>query len=60
MARDDLAVVPSPSDPNCRACPFREPCQAMIAGQDAGPILSSRCRERPPDILGEGRLGGGA
>ena len=60
MARDDLAVVPSPSDRHCGACPFREPCQAMLAGQDAGPILSSRYRGRPPDILEEGRLGGGA
>ena len=60
MARDDSAIVPSPSDPNCGACAFREPCQAMIAGQDAGLILSSRYRERPPDILEEGRLGGGA
>jgi hypothetical protein len=31
-----------------------------MAGQDAYPILSSRYRERPPDILEEGRLGGGA
>jgi hypothetical protein len=60
MARADLAVVPSPSDRSCRACPFKEPCQAMRAGQDAGPILLSRYRERPPDILQEGRLGGGA
>ena len=60
MTRDDLAVVPSPSDRHCRACPFKEPCQAMLAGQDAGRILSSQYRERPPDILEEGRLGGGA
>jgi len=60
MARDDVVVVPSPSDLTCGACPFREPCQAMRLGQDAGPIVSSRYRERPPDILEEGRLGGGA
>ena len=60
MTRGDLTVGPSPSDQHCPACPFLDPCQAMLAGQDAGLILSSRYRERPPDRLEEGRLGGGA
>jgi hypothetical protein len=60
MTRSDLIVGPSPSDQYCPVCPFLGPCQAMLAGQDASPILSSRYRERPPDSLEEGRLGGGA
>jgi hypothetical protein len=60
MTRDALAVDPSPSDRHCPGCPFLAPCQALFAGQDAGPVLSSRYRERPPDSIEEGRLGGGA
>ncbi len=60
MIRDDLAVDPSPSDRHCPACPFLGPCQAQFAGQDPEAILSSRYRQRPPDSLQEGRLGGGA
>jgi hypothetical protein len=60
MTRDDLNVDPSPSDRHCPACPFLGPCRAQFAGENAGPILSARYRQRPPDSLQEGRLGGGA
>jgi hypothetical protein len=60
MLAPGLAVPPSPSDENCPPCPFRGPCQAMQAGQDPGPLLRTAYRQRPPDTLEEGRLGGGA
>jgi hypothetical protein len=60
MLAPGLAVPPSPSDENCPPCPFRGPCQAMQAGQDPGPLLRTAYRQRAPDNLTEGRLGGGA
>lgn len=54
------AIYPEPSLDNCPACEFLDPCLAMFAGQDAEAILASSCRDRPPDLPLEGRLGGGA
>jgi hypothetical protein len=51
---------PSPSDANCRPCDFLAPCLAMRAGRDSEFMLRSGYRTRPPDMLEEGRLGGGA
>jgi hypothetical protein len=60
MLRLDVSVDPSPSDRHCPACPYLDPCLALLAGADARPILASGYRKRPPDGLQEGRLGGGA
>ena len=60
MARPDVGVYPEPSDRNCPPCPFLDPCQALVDGHDAGPILRSGYRSRPPDGPEEGRLGGRA
>jgi hypothetical protein len=60
MARPDAGVYPEPSDRNCPPCPFLDPCQALMDGHDAGPILRSGYRSRPPDGPEEGRLGGRA
>jgi hypothetical protein len=60
MARPDAGVYPEPSDRNCPPCPFLAPCQALMDGHDAGPILRSGYRRRPPDGPEEGRLGGRA
>ncbi|MBO0820346.1 MAG: hypothetical protein J2P26_05795 [Nocardiopsaceae bacterium] len=60
MITPDLTPEPTPSEANCPPCPFRLPCQAMFAGEDAEAILRSAYRERPRAVLEEGRLGGGA
>jgi len=60
MARPDAGVYPEPSGLNCPPCPFLDPCQALMGGRDAGPILRSGYRKRPPDGPAEGRLGGRA
>jgi len=60
MTSPGVPVYPSPSDANCPACAYLDPCLAMFAGQDAGPVLRSAYRQRPPERLEEGRLGGGA
>lgn len=56
----DLTIEANPSDANCPPCPFRSPCDAMFAGDDAEGILRSAYRERPPVVINEGRLGGNA
>jgi hypothetical protein len=60
MADPGVTPQPSPSAENCSACDYFAPCQALLAGQDAGPVLASGYRQRPPHKLVEGRLGGGA
>lgn len=60
MARQDLDVYPEPSDQNCPACPYLDPCRALSAGHDARPILLSGYRKRPSGNPEEGRLGGRA
>jgi hypothetical protein len=59
MITPDLTLEPAPSDVNCPPCPFRAPCQAMFAGEDAEAIVRSAYRQRPRVTLEEGRLGGG-
>jgi hypothetical protein len=54
------SAAPNPGDANCRPCAFLEPCLAMRAGRDSEFLLRSGFRTRPPDVLTEGRLGGGA
>jgi hypothetical protein len=53
-------VCANPSGENCPPCPFLGPCRALYDGEDAAPILRAAYRERPPEGLEEGRLGGGA
>jgi hypothetical protein len=60
MVNPGLAVFPRPSGANCPSCLYFGPCQAMMAGEDPGQMLRSAYRQRPPDRLQEGRLGGGA
>jgi hypothetical protein len=67
LAADTAAMLaapgsapPNPSDANCRPCAFLAPCLAMRAGRDSEFLLRSGYRARPPDVLEEGRLGGGA
>jgi hypothetical protein len=66
LARDAAEMIaapgiqPSPSVRNCPPCPFLDPCLAIFAGDDPGPILAASYRERPADLPLEGRLGGGA
>lgn len=60
MIAPDVAVEPAPSGVNCPPCPFRAPCLAMFAGEDAEAIVGSAYRKRPAVTVEEGRLGGGA
>jgi hypothetical protein len=60
MTRPRVGVDPHPSEHHCPACRYLDPCRALFAGEDAGRILRSGYRERPPEGPQEGRLGGGA
>jgi hypothetical protein len=60
MTREDLDIYPEPSDEKCPSCPYLTPCQALMTGSDAGPILLTGYRKRPPEPPAEGRLGGRA
>jgi hypothetical protein len=67
LAADAAAMIaagpgaePNPADANCRPCAYLPPCLAMRAGRDSEFLLRSGYRQRPPDTLEEGRLGGGA
>jgi hypothetical protein len=60
MLAAPASAPPNPSDANCRPCPFLAPCLATRAGRDGAVLLRSGYRPRPPDVLTEGRLGGGA
>ena len=52
------SAPPNPSHANCHLCEFLQPCLAMRAGRDSDFLLRSGYRDRPPDGLQEGRLGG--
>ena len=58
MTSPDLIVYPSPSLANCAPCPYREPCIALNMGVDPAAILAERYRDRGPEEVEEGRLGG--
>jgi hypothetical protein len=60
MIREDLDVYPEPSDSKCPPCSYLAPCQALMNGTDAEPILLAGYRKRPPEPPVEGRLGGRA
>jgi hypothetical protein len=58
MTSSGLIVYPSPSVPNCAPCPYREPCIAVNMGTDDQAILEANYRNRGPEEIVEGRLGG--
>jgi hypothetical protein len=60
MTREDLDIYPEPSDDKCPPCRYLAPCQALMTGSDAEPILLTGYRKRPPEPPAEGRLGGRA
>jgi hypothetical protein len=62
MTAAGASARPNPSSVNCPPCAYLAPCQAMRAGRDqeASSLLASAYRERDPEILTEGRLGGTA
>lgn len=43
---NDAPTAPHHSPDNCSRCPYREPCDAMDAGLDVGPIFAARYRQR--------------
>lgn len=58
MTSPALVVYPSPSLANCAPCPYREPCIALNMGTDEQAILQANYRNRGPEEIVEGRLGG--
>jgi len=58
MTSPGLIVYPSPSVANCAPCPYREPCIALNMGTDERAILEANYRNRGPEEIVEGRLGG--
>lgn len=58
MTSTTLVAYPNPSVEHCTPCPYREPCLAMNSGIDPSAILAARYRDRGPDEVEEGRLGG--
>ena len=53
-----LVVYPNPSVAHCVPCAYREPCIALNMGVDPTAILAERYRDRGPEEVEEGRLGG--
>ena len=60
MAMLDAAVRPEPTFDwtHCGLCSFRAPCLAMEQREDVDAVLAARYRQRTPQPLQEGRLGG--
>jgi hypothetical protein len=54
----DLVVYPSPTPDVCARCVYRAPCVSLNQGLDVTAELSESYRERPPESIEEGRLGG--
>ncbi len=57
MARTDLDCYPTPEWSTCRPCDFREPCLALMQGNDPQPALAEHYRPRLRKDFEEGRLG---
>ena len=53
-----VPLDPTPSWTHCARCAFRAPRPQWNRGEDPSALLAERYRERPPDQLEEGRLGG--
>jgi hypothetical protein len=58
MTSPGLVIYPSPSVANCAPCAYRDPCIALNIGTDEHAILEARFRDRGPEEIVEGRLGG--
>jgi len=58
MLDPSVSLDPTPSWTHCAWCAFRAPCLRWNRGEDGTGLLAERYRERPPDLLEEGRLGG--
>lgn len=56
MTDPEASVDPSPAPARCTRCAFLEPCAAIEAGEDPGPLLDVDFRQRPPERL-PGRVG---
>ncbi|MGH3822459.1 MAG: hypothetical protein ACRDRA_06415, partial [Pseudonocardiaceae bacterium] len=56
--RMDLDVYPSPAPGVCARCSYRAPCLILNQDHDATAELSESYRQRPPESIQEGRLGG--
>lgn len=56
--RANLDIYPSPAPGVCARCSYRGPCMIMNQGHDATAELSESYRQRPPESIKEGRLGG--
>jgi hypothetical protein len=54
----DLEVYPSPEPWVCARCSYRSPCLILNQGDDATAELTKSYRQRPPETVQEGRLGG--
>ena len=58
MLDPSVSLDPTPSWTHCAWCAFRAPCLRWNRGEEASDLLAEHYRERPPDLLEEGRLGG--
>ncbi|MGH3883144.1 MAG: hypothetical protein ACRDRY_21530 [Pseudonocardiaceae bacterium] len=54
----DLEIYPSPEPGICARCSYRPPCLVLNQGDDATAELSKSYRQRAPEPIQEGRLGG--
>jgi hypothetical protein len=57
MAAGEPDCYPTPEWSTCLSCHFREPCLALMQGDDPGPVLAERYRPRVRRDFEEGRLG---
>jgi hypothetical protein len=53
-----LRIYPTPSWGHCRRCPYRSPCVAMNEGADWRSVLAASYRDRGPEKVERGRIGG--
>lgn len=53
-----LAIYPSPAAEICLPCPYRAPCLILNEGSDPEAELARSYRQRAPEVIEEGRLGG--
>lgn len=56
--RAHLDVYPSPAPGVCRRCAYRSPCLMLNQDHNATAELAESYRQRPPESIQEGRLGG--
>lgn len=57
MLEPNVSVYATPAA-HCSACPFVAPCLALTEHGDAEAVLADTYRQRPPEEVVEGRLGG--